>query len=97
MDHHLNVKEFRFRSGPHIFSGLILVQTDCKYYQQTTKINASGLFPAILGKGHWPNLGKKMIDLTSKLGETYNIEHNKGRKYTLKIKLFRLYYAKHTA
>ena len=32
------------------------------------------LFPAILGKGHWPKLGK-MIDLTSKLGEINDIEH----------------------
>ena len=39
----------------------------------------SGLFPAILGKGPWPKLGKN-IDLTSKLGEINNIEHNKGSK-----------------
>ena len=32
----------------------------------------SGLFPAILGKGPWPNLGK-MIDLTAKLGEINDI------------------------
>ena len=38
-----------------------------------------GLFPATLGKGPWPKLGK-MIDLTSKLGEINNIEHNKGSK-----------------
>ena len=42
------------------------------------KVN-SRLFPAILGKGHWPKLDK-MIDLTSKLGEINNIEHNKGSK-----------------
>ena len=36
-------------------------------------------FPAILGKGPWPKLGK-MIDLTSKLGEINDIEHNKGSK-----------------
>ena len=39
----------------------------------------SGLFPAILGKGPWPKLGK-MTDLTSKLGEIHDIEHNKGSK-----------------
>ena len=39
----------------------------------------SGLFPAILGKGPWPNW-EKMIDLTSKLGEINDIEHNKGSK-----------------
>ena len=39
----------------------------------------SGPFPAILGKGPWPKLGKK-IDLTSKLGENNNIEHYKGSK-----------------
>ena len=38
-----------------------------------------GLFPAILGKGPWQKLGK-MIDLTSKLGEINDIEHNKGSK-----------------
>ena len=38
-----------------------------------------GLFPAILGKGPWPKLGK-MINLTSNLGETNGIEHNKGSK-----------------
>ena len=37
------------------------------------------LFLAILGKGPWPKLGK-MIDLTSKLGEINDIEHNKGSK-----------------
>ena len=41
--------------------------------------SASGLFPAILGKGPWLKLGK-MIDLTTKLGEIHNIEHNKGSK-----------------
>ena len=39
----------------------------------------AGLFPAILGKGRWPKLGK-MIDLTSKLGEINDMEHNKGSK-----------------
>ena len=39
----------------------------------------SGLFPAILGKGPWPKLGK-MIDLTSKLGEINDTEHNKDSK-----------------
>ena len=39
----------------------------------------SGPFPAILGKGPWPKLGKK-IDLTSKLGEINDIEHYKGSK-----------------
>ena len=42
-------------------------------------LHISGFFPAILGKGPWPKLGK-MIDLTSKLGEIYNIDHNKGSK-----------------
>ena len=39
----------------------------------------AGLFPAILGKGPWQELGK-MIDLTAKLGEINGIEHNKGSK-----------------
>ena len=38
-----------------------------------------GLFPAIFEKGPWPKLGK-MIDLTPKLGEMNDIEHNKGSK-----------------
>ena len=39
----------------------------------------SGLFSAILGKAPGQNW-KTMIDLASKLGETNNIEHNKGSK-----------------
>ena len=38
-----------------------------------------GLFPAILGKGPWPKLEKKLFNLTSKLGKINDIEHNKGR------------------
>ena len=38
------------------------------------------IFPAILGKkGPLPRLGK-MIDITAKLGEINDIEHNKGSK-----------------
>ena len=37
------------------------------------------LFPAIFGKGPLPKLGK-IIDLTSKLGEINDTEHNKGSK-----------------
>ena len=40
----------------------------------------SGPFPAILGKGPWPKLGEKKIDLTSNLGEINDIEHYKGSK-----------------
>ena len=36
-------------------------------------------FPAVLGKGPWPKLGK-MIDFSSKLGEIQDIKHNKGEK-----------------
>ena len=45
----------------------------------TTRSLKSGLFRAILGKGPWPKLGK-MSDLTTKLGEINDIEHNKGSK-----------------
>ena len=44
----------------------------------TTHLQTAGPFPAILGKGPWPKLGKK-IDL-SKLGEINDIEHYKGSK-----------------
>ena len=37
------------------------------------------LYPAILGKGPRPKMGK-MIDLTSKLGKINNIKHNNGSK-----------------
>ena len=47
----------------------------------------AGLFPANLGKGPWPKLGK-MIDLTAKSGEINDIKNNKVAKYILKIKLF---------
>ena len=39
----------------------------------------AGLFPAMLGKGPWPKL-EKNDQLTSKLGEINDIEHNKGSK-----------------
>ena len=45
----------------------------------TTQSILSGPFPAILEKGPWLKLGKK-IDLTSKLGEINDIEHYKGSK-----------------
>ena len=38
-----------------------------------------GLFQQFWEKGPWPKLGK-MIDLTSKLGQINNIEHNKDSK-----------------
>ena len=41
--------------------------------------NYPGLFPAILGKGPGQNW-EKMIDLTSKLGEINDIEHNMDSK-----------------
>ena len=50
-----------------------------------------------LGKRHLAKIGEKMIDLTSKLGEINNIEHNKGSKiYPGNQGFFRLYYAKNT-
>ena len=42
-------------------------------------LDQAGLFPTVLGKGPWPKLGK-MMDLTAKLGEINDIEHNKGSK-----------------
>ena len=37
-----------------------------------------GLYPAILGKGHWP----KIINLLSKLGKIIDIKHNyRGKIY----------------
>ena len=51
-----------------------------KQYSVSWICLTSGLFPSILGKGPRPKLGKKMIDLTSKLGEIKDIEHNKGSK-----------------
>ena len=50
-----------------------------EYYLSVKQSEPSGSFPAILGKGPWPKLGKK-IDLTSKLGEITDIEHYKGSK-----------------
>ena len=40
----------------------------------------SGLFPAILEKRPLAQIGEKMINLTSKLGEINEIEHNKVSK-----------------
>ena len=38
----------------------------------------TGLFPAILGKGPWPKLGKN--DQLNIMPEINDIEHNKGSK-----------------
>ena len=51
-------------------------------YRERKRKKETGLLPAILGKGPWPKLGK-MIDLTAKLGEIDDIEHNKGSKIYL--------------
>ena len=40
----------------------------------------SGLYPAILGRGPWPQNWEKIIDLTSKLGKIINIKYNYGSK-----------------
>ena len=40
----------------------------------------SGLLPAILGKGPWLKLGKKVMNLTSKLGEINDIVHSRVAK-----------------
>ena len=45
-----------------------------------------GLFQQVWEKAPGQNWEKK-IDLTSKLGEINDIEHYKGSKYILKIKL----------
>ena len=42
--------------------------------------NITGPFPAFWGKGPLAKIWKKMIYLTSKLGEINDIEHNKGSK-----------------
>ena len=43
-------------------------------------IPRSGVYPAILGKGPWPKLENKMIDLKSKLGKINDIKHINGSK-----------------
>ena len=53
-----------------------------------------GFFQEFWEKAPGKNWGK-MINLTSKLGEINDIEHNKGSKFS-KSSYFRLYYAKHT-
>ena len=51
-------------------------------------------FPAFLRKGPWPNWGK-MIDLTAKLGEINDIEHNMGSKIFCQNQvILEMYYAK---
>ena len=49
---------------------------DSAYYEMFHAKDV-GLFPAILGKGPWPQL-RKLINLTTNLGESNDIEHNKG-------------------
>ena len=56
----------------------------CQVYNKPpfSKKKYKGLFQAVLGKGLWLNW-EKMIDLTAKLGEINDIEHNKGSKIYL--------------
>ena len=57
---------------------------------QLPKLPSQGFFQQFQGKAPGQNW-EKMINLTSKLGEINNIvmiEHYKGAKYILKIKLF---------
>ena len=56
-----------------VSSGLIL--QICLIMVLVLQQRVTGLFPAILGK-----IGKKMIHLTTKLGEINNIEYNQGSK-----------------
>ena len=57
------------RKGGSLVQGIL-----CKH------ANITGLFPAILAKGPWSKLGEKMTNLTAKVGEINDIEHNKGSK-----------------
>ena len=72
-----------------------IMRLQCIFKSKISVMETPGGFPAILGKGPWPKLGK-MIDLTSKLGEINNKEYNKGRNTSSKSSYFRLYYANHT-
>ena len=64
------------RYNPLVYNGLLLRTACLKIaYFLTTSVE----LPAILGKSPWPKLGK-MIDLTSKVGEINDIEHNKDSK-----------------
>ena len=52
-----------------------LYRTKCKKHSVAVVFGSeTGLFPAILGKGPWTELGK-MIDLTAKLGEINDKEN----------------------
>ena len=66
----------------------IITSVFAALYQQ---VRTSGLSQQIWEKAPGQNW-EKMINLTSKLGEINDIEHNKGSK----IYPQRLYYAKHT-
>ena len=47
----------------------------------------AGLYPAILEKGTWPNLGE-IINYMSKLGKINDIKHNNGSKIYPKNQAF---------
>ena len=65
----------------------MVTTTECRHVPPRTRTRApagnknafAGLLQTILGKGPWPKLGKKS-DLTAKLGEINDIEHNQGSK-----------------
>ena len=63
----------------YIFYSEIIVCDPLIYRMDHPKFIA-GLFPAILGKGPWSKFGNFNFNLTSKLGEINDIEHNKGSK-----------------
>ena len=55
--------------------------------RDTSGMHYTRAFSSSFGKRPLAKIGKN-IELTAKLGEFNDIEHNKGSKYILKIKLF---------
>ena len=64
-------------SSAAVVIGTLKVNLDASEY--IVKINVQGFFQQFWEKAPGQN-GGKMIDLTSKLGEINDIEHNKGSK-----------------
>ena len=71
-EHYQSVKWFGSRSGLTFYSGSKIF----------AEVISEGLFQQFWEKATGQNW-EKMIDLTSKLGEINDIEHNKGSKFFL--------------
>ena len=74
----------RFGTPPLIINEILILVTQCQVIASGPY--GAGLYPAILGKGPWPKLGKKIINLVPKLGKIFDIKQDYRSKIYPKIR-----------